>query len=169
MFRPSLIFILLSCAAFSGELRAATPPVAATPITVPVFGPRFKEIHERIDVLYRNRNGSYPLPDPQLNVFRTVAEKKVATATPKDPTPAEKIDADTILRQAVMGVKGGIITDAEGAAFFFANQKRYREGDIIMARFRDKPVTLVIKRVTITNVTFGFENAEITVSANQLR
>src|SRR4051812_21247457 len=84
----SLSFVLFCAVGFVAavEAHAAVPKVEDAPITVPVFGPRFKEIHERIDALYRYRNGAYPLPDARINLFRPLTERAVVLETPRDTT-----------------------------------------------------------------------------------
>jgi hypothetical protein len=161
MRRGYLILLFVGGAA----LKAEEPP-----ISVPAFGPRFKEIHERIEALYSTRNGTYPLPDPGINLFRLAAERAVVAEVPKEPIPTETLpDADTMLREATAPIKGGIVKASGDTAYFVANRKNYREGDLFVARFRGKPVTLTIKRVTATSVTFALDGAEVTISANQLR
>lgn len=161
---------VIPCLLVAGVMHAANKPAEEAPISVPSFGPRYKEIHERIDALYRNRNGNTPLPTALVNPFRPATEANPTPVVPTEPTKTEvPIDSEVILRQALLTLRGGgIVTAQDGQAYYFLNQKRYREGDIISAKFRDKPVSILIKRVSGTLVTFSFDNAEVTVSANQL-
>lgn len=172
MRRPSFRSLVVLCLlAGDAALHAATPPAPAEPpLTVPSFGPRFKEIHERIDALYQYRNGNYPPPDPSLNLFRSATERAAPVEIAKEATPVEAPpDPEAVVRQAITTLRGGIIKPFIGRAYFVANNKRYVEGDAFTARFRDKPVSIRVKKIEEKSVILSYENTDVTVTSNQLK
>lgn len=152
------LFLLLGAVAYGAD---------AGPVAVVSFGPRFKEIRERIDALYQYRTGKTPPPDQQVNLFRLPAEHVVTPVpnqTPVEPPP----DSEAILRQTLANLKGGIVNFG-GTAYFVTSRKNYQEGDVLALRYKDKQVAIVIRRVTATGVMFALDTAEVFVSANQLK
>lgn len=136
---------------------------SAQPIVVPSLGPRYKQTRERVDELFRYRNGTLPVPDPQLNLFRVAAYNSVFPELPVQTRVDEPAVSDEmILKLAVATLKGGTLT-VGGRSYLTINQKRHTEGDIIVIRVRDRPVSLLLKHLTPNSATFSYKSAEIVV------
>ncbi len=143
----------------------------AQPVTVPALGPRYRQTRERIDALFQYRNGTYPLSDPSRDLFRfgDAPPPQISTEANKlDLTPSDSDDA--ILRRAITGFNLGRIGQG-GVSYVTVNEKRYKEGESVPTRLRDrdKPVFLFVKYVTLTSVTFSYHTAEQVIQFASLK
>lgn len=135
---------------------------AAQPITVPALGPRFKQTRERIDAIFKYRTGEDSVPDPKLNLFRTATAPATAPEIP-DVRKNEPVDSDeVILQQTVASLRRSNMKRGD-QLLLLINQKTYQEGSIVPTRYKDRPVLLEIKAVSENSVTFGYNQAQLTV------
>jgi hypothetical protein len=136
----------------------------AEPVVVPSLGPRYKQTRERVEELFRYRNGKVPAPDPKTNLFRVAPYNTVLPDLPVQTTKSEEPSApdEVILRLAVATLKGGTLTIG-GQSYLSVNKKRYQEGDRIVTKVHDKPVVLILKRLAQKTATLSLNEAEIVV------
>lgn len=137
----------------------------AQPVTVPSLGPRYKQTRERVEELFRYRNGNVPPPDPKLDLFRVVPYS--GSPPPELPTPTKveekSLPDEVLLKLAVATIKAGTVTQG-GRSYLIANKKRYEAGDFVVTVVRGKPVRLQLKYVAHNTATFAYGEAEMVAS-----
>ena len=139
--------------------------VQAQPIAVPALGPRFKQTHERAEALFGPRNGTHPLPDAQLNLFRAsadIAPPRVTPAAGEAPRPVLPAD-QTILQEALAALKkgGGGLVAIGGRTHLTFNQKVYKDGDSLSIPVRGKAVEIHITRISSSSVILSLNESEV--------
>jgi hypothetical protein len=151
-YRRSLI--LLVCGACLTAL--------AQPILVPTLGPRFKQTRDRVEEMFRYRNGKAPELDPKVNLFRISSHNTESPEVPVQTTKQEPEAPDeVILKLAIATLKAATIITGDGRAYLVVDgKKRYEEGDFITATVRGKPVRLLVKRVGQNTATLAYNSAE---------
>ncbi|MEO6567680.1 MAG: hypothetical protein ABIO94_02870 [Opitutaceae bacterium] len=137
----------------------AIASVSAQPVAVPAFGPRFKQIRERADVMLGRRNGSTPPLDTNINLFQT---PNTPTASPADNTPEpEPVGSDdTLLAEALVVLKGKVNTMVrEGRSVVSVGPTSYREGESLPVQLRTGKINLRITRITANSVTLALNES----------
>ncbi len=155
--RAILLALLGVCAGAGGRAEV---------ITVPALGPRFKQTRERIADLFQNRNGTYPVPDPRQNPFRTGTDPVGESTPTATAVPAAALSPDSdaaILRQGIATIKVGGWLVNRGVPYVTINQRSYKEGDVILVRVQAKAVYLRVKGITQNTVTLTLNEAELTL------
>ncbi|HEX2853799.1 MAG TPA: hypothetical protein VHO24_11215 [Opitutaceae bacterium] len=135
----------------------------AEPVVVPMLGPRYKQTRERIEVLFRYRNGDLPPLDTSVNLFRIAPHSSAPPELPQtkveEPAPPDEM----ILKLAVATLKAGTVT-ARGRSYLVINKKQYEEGDFIPTLVRGKTVRLLLKRVSQNTATLSYNGVEMVAS-----
>jgi hypothetical protein len=158
---PLLIFVSLLPLA-----TMAAQPVDQ-PITVPSFGPRFRQIRERAEVLFGRRDGAFPPPDARLNLFQN-PEGTVIVQQGKVPELEPMGSDETLLNEAVAALKGkGGFAIQGNRTFFAVGGKNYGEGDSISVPLRAGPVLLRVTRISRSGVTLTLNQVEAEIRFNQ--
>lgn len=155
------------------EPTKKTPPTVTgkTPTgTTPVLQPRFQQVRDKIDALFRNRSESLPDPDPKKNPFRPAGSGAVAKAPSRAsgaaekaaPAPASATDL-AILQQAAATLKvAGSITIG-GINHLSINQVPYKEGDVINVRLKGQIAFVRVKNISRYSYTLSLNGAELSV------
>ena len=145
----------------------------ASTIVVPL-SPRFRQIRERIAVLFHDRIDPPPPPDLRFNPFRPPGAT-VPVYAPADaeggttPAPVVAAQADlAILQQAVALLRVRGIVERGGKLLLTINagpgrDGTYKEGDILTLIAQDQPVHLRVRQITRYSVMFSLRDAELTL------
>jgi hypothetical protein len=138
---------------------------------------RFKEIDERLTVLFRYRSGAKP--DLSSNPFRAPgtapapgATTTTATTTPADSGTKPKDASDAgpapnanlaLLQQAAatLRVTGNLATG--GQSRLVINGHNYREGDMVPTQVANETIYLRVKEIARRSVTLELDGAEMTL------
>lgn len=154
-------------AAASGPTSSATAvvPAGKTP-PPPPLSPRFVQVRERIDALFRNRITTPPPIDARQNPFRPAGVFVPTVATPDGRTaPVEQPATDQVLLQEAMTtLKIGGVFEIKGRQHRTVNGRPYKEGDVIPAQAQGQPVYLKVKSLTPKAMTLALREAETTVT-----
>jgi len=138
--------------------------------TTPPLQPRFQQVRDKIDALFRNRSESLPDPDPKKNPFRPAGSGAVAktpsrgsgVAEKAAPPPASATDL-AILQQAAATLKvAGSITIG-GVNHLSINQVPYKEGDVINVRLKGQVAFVRVKNISRYSYTLSLNGAELSV------
>jgi hypothetical protein len=185
----SLGLILL---ALPVALPAATPPAAppaastsVTPATPPKtsvpnpLAPRFKQVRDRIEVLFQNRNDVPPPLEPRFNPFRSptapaaptlataplptvgTANAEGASTSPVPPPPANTNLAT--LQQAVATLKVSGVFEITGKSHLVINARPYKEGDVVQTLVAGETIYLRVREISKRSVTLVLNDAEMTL------
>jgi hypothetical protein len=170
----------------STPLQAAAPapapvePAKKTPPTItgkapagttPPLQPRFQQVRDKIDALFRNRGESLPDPDPKKNPFRPAGSGAVAktpsrgsgVAEKAAPPPSASATDLAILQQAAATLKvAGSITIG-GVNHLSINQVPYKEGDVINVRLKGQIAFVRVKNISRYSYTLSLNGAELSV------
>jgi hypothetical protein len=176
--RPGLLLWLIA-ASFA---RAAEAPVADAPTAAPVLAPaagaakappppplspRFIQVRNRIDALYRHRTSSPAPLDPRQNPFRPAGVFVAPVVAPDGRTivaPIEQSTDETLLRDAVALLKVGGVFEVGKKQHRVVNGRPYKEGDVIPAQLPGQTVYLRIKALSAKSMTLGLKEAETTIN-----
>lgn len=150
-------------------LTGAEPPRKAPKSSVPnPFAPRFKQVRDRIDDLYRHRNEPPSPPDARSNPFRTPgtpAAAPVAAAAGADeasltPDAASNL---SLLQLSVATLRVSGVFEVGGRSHLVINKRPYKEGDVIQTQVQGEPVYLRIREISKRSVTLELNEAEMTL------
>lgn len=167
-----LLFLLLAA---TGPLPAAEPAAtaAAKLPPVPPLSPRFKQVRERIDALFSNRNETPAPPDARANPFRSpgaVIEARPVTApeptsstTPNEPLPVASATDLARLQAAVATLKVSGTFEKDGRLFLVINAKPYKDNDVLQTQIQGEPVYMRVRQVSRHSVTVVLNEAEMTL------
>jgi hypothetical protein len=172
--KPHLLGLLLFLSAGAGMLPAAdapSTPAGAKPPPGPVLSPRFKQVRERIDALFSNRNDTPATPDPRQNPFRspgTVIESRPVPAptepnAPSEPLPVASATDLARLQAAVATLKVSGTFEKDGRLFLVINAKPYKDNDVLQTQIQGEPVYMRVRQVTRHSVTVVLNDAEMTL------
>ena len=144
---------------------AAKAAVAPAP---PPLSPRFQQVRDRIDALFRHRSETPPAPDPRKNPFRPAGAAPVALAAPGSAAssqlpPVEPNTDAQLLQQGAATLKVAGTIQIGGLAHLIINQVPYKEGEIINTRVRGQPVYLRLKNISRYSYTLSLNAAELSV------
>jgi hypothetical protein len=171
---PRLIILFLAVAAAAGLSMAAEAPATAKspPASQPPLSPRFKQVRQKIDVLFKNRGETPPAPDPRQNPFRPAGAVAVADAGRAAgasgevnlPAVPEPPSSDlTKLQGSVATLKIGGRLQTGGQLYLMINGKPYKENEVITTQVQGEPVYLRIRQISSREVTLGLNEAEMTL------
>ena len=163
-------------------LRAADPPLAEPPKPAKQsapnpMAPRFKQVRDRIESLFQNRNDAPPPLEPRFNPFRTpgsVPPPPVATVTTPPPansdgTPAAPVPPPpsstnlAILQQAVATLKVSGVFEIGGKSHLVINARPYKEGDVVQTLVQGETIYLRVREISKRSVTLVLNDAEMTL------
>ena len=157
-----------SAAAKPKKIPAAKAPVAPVAPAPPPLSPRFQQVRDRIDALFRHRSETPPAPDPRKNPFRPAGAAPVALAAPGSAAssqlpPVEPNTDAQLLQQGAATLKVAGTIQIGGLAHLIINQVPYKEGEIINTRVRGQPVYLRLKNISRYSYTLALNAAELSV------
>lgn len=135
---------------------------------------RFKEIEDRLAVLFRHRQGKKP--DLTRNPFQAPTAPVVAVAAPP-PVPGEPgtKPADTgeaasaagaslaLLQQAAATLKVTGNLESGGQFRVMINSRPYQEGDLVPTLVAGETVYVRVKEISGRSVTLALNDAEMTL------
>ena len=158
-------------AAKDAAVNPVTPPAAAKAPVNPALSPRFLQVRERIDALFRYRNGMSPPPDPRLNPFRPPGSAPAATPAPAskpDPLAGGSIPAPLssdleLLQQAVATLKVSGVLEIAGRSHLVINTKPYKIGEVVQTKVKGESVFLRVRNISRNSVTLGLNSTEMTL------
>ncbi len=166
-----LLFFVLVLGA--GSLRAADAPAAAAEGKLPpapVISPRFKQVRERIDALFSNRNDTPAAPDLRFNPFRSpgaVVEPRPTVApessAASEPLPVASATDLARLQQAVATLKVSGTFEKDSRLFLVINAKPYKDNDVLQTQVQGEPVYMRVRQVSRHSVTVVLNEAEMTL------
>jgi hypothetical protein len=174
--RPFRLLIALGAFAPLPLAAAAPPAPPAPPGPKPSFQQaqvaRFKEVEDRIAVLFQNRNE--PKPDLSANPFRSPGNvpAPVPASAPGEAgaKPAEIVDTGpgpgaslALLQQgaATLRVTGNF--EIGGQAHLVINSRPYKEGDVVQTQVQGETIYLRVKEISRRSVTLALNDAEMTL------
>ncbi len=167
--RPLLGAMLLATVALA-RADVATP---ATPAPKPPpLSPRFQQVRNRIDDLFKQRVAPPAPVDPKHNPFRAAGPFVEAPVIGGEPraagamtTTSEPQGADlTVLQQAVATLKVGGRFVSSGKEHRMVNARLYKEGDVIPTQLQNQTVYLRVKTLTQKSLTLQLNESEMTLS-----
>ena len=147
-------------------------PASAEKAPAPPLSPRFKQVRERIDVLFQNRNETPPPPNPRLNPFRPpglpVSNPDPAQLSPDlglSLTPAPVIPASDLarLQEGVATLKVSGTFEKDGRLYLVINAKPYKNNDVIQTQVQGEPVYMRVREISRRSVTVALNDAEMTL------
>ena len=151
-------------------LAAATAlPVAAAPGKPPKqsvpnpLAPRFKQVRERIDALFQNRNAPPPPLEAAQNPFRVPGAVKAAEAGVSGGRAPVLADDLTLLQQAVATLKVSGVFEIGGHSHLVINARPYKQGDVVQTQAQGEKVYLRVKEISKRTVTLTLNEAEMTL------
>ena len=133
---------------------------------------RFKEVEDKIAILYRHRND--PKPDFRANPFRapgsvaapapTVAEggKLPEGADPASVGPGPGASL-ALLQQGAATLKVSGNFEIGGVSYLVINSRHYKEGDVVQTQVQGETVYLRVKEIARRSVTLSLNDAEMTL------
>ena len=144
---------------------AKTPPKASVPNP---FAPRFKQVRDRIDVLFQHRNEPPPPPDARSNPFRTPGATPLPapSAGPKGGETALAPDMATdlsLLQQSVATLRVSGVFEIAGRSHLVINARPYKEGDVIQTQVLGEAVYLRVREISKRSVTLELNEAQMTL------
>ncbi len=158
-------------AAKDAAVTPVTPPAAAKAPINPALSPRFLQVRERVDALFRYRNGMSPPPDPRLNPFRPPGSAPAAAPAPAskpDPLAGGSIPAPLssdleLLQQAVATLKVSGVLEIAGRSHLVINTKPYKIGEVVQTKVKGESVFLRVRNISRNSVTLGLNSTEMTL------
>ena len=158
-------------AAKDAAVNPVTPLAAAKAPVNPALSPRFLQVRERVDALFRYRNGMSPPPDPRLNPFRPPGSAPAAAPSPAskpDPLAGGSIPAPLssdleLLQQAVATLKVSGVLETAGRSHLVINTKSYKIGEVVQTKVKGESVFLRVRNISRNSVTLGLNGAEMTL------
>lgn len=132
----------------------------AQPVLVPTLGPRYKQTRDRVEEMFRYRNGKAPELDPKVNLFRISSHNTEAPDIPVQTKQEPAAPDEVILKLAIATLKAGTVIKDGRAYLVVDGVRRYEEGDFVTATVRGKPVRLLVKRVGQNTATLAYNSAE---------
>ena len=158
--------IFLSVAASVAAAAAASSTARPSPTTP--LSPRFQQVRDRIDALFRHRLDPPPPVDPRLSPFRPPGS--VLTSRPPGnpgstatPMPEPLASDLALLQQSVAALKVGGMLEADGQYHLVINGKAYKKGDMVQVAVQDTSVYLRVRDIMRHSVTFALNDTEITL------
>jgi hypothetical protein len=178
--RP-LSALVLVIALASARIVAADAPAPAAPATAanagapkpPPLSPRFQQVRNRIDDLFKHRVATPAPVDPKHDPFRApgpFVEAPVIGGEPRGAgstrsAPAEPQGTDlTVLQQAVATLKVGGRFVSSGKEHRMVNARLYKEGDVIPTQLQNQTIYLRVKTLTQKSLTLQLNESEMTLS-----
>lgn len=149
-----------------GPLLAAAEPAAKAPTRAgtPV-PPRFKQVRDRIDALFRHRNEPPPPLGPETNPFRLPGSTLPASTPRGESAAAETRGPELItLQQAAATLRISGTFELNGQAHLVINARPYKAGDVIPAPVGGETVYLRVRDISRRSVTLALNEAELTLS-----
>lgn len=155
-------------------LLAALGPLAGRAAT-PVIGAQlFQETNARIEELFHDRDNPPKPPGPLDNPFRlndSAAAPNSQLAGPKGATvtvnPGPELPAATpdeaMLRMACAGLTFGGLIEVGDRLTVVINKANCKEGGLVTVRVQGAPVYLRIVSLTRDRITFGLNEARLTL------
>jgi len=140
-----------------GSAASSTAPI------VPV-NPRFKQVRDKIAVLFHTDAPLSPVADPGSDPFRigsAGAAPALDAAGPQTPEPASEPASgspEEQLRQFVGRLRIGGVSVLNGVARVSIDGTPHRQGDFVKAGDPANPVWLQVARLTSGSVTFRFRD-----------
>ena len=147
--KPSRIIGLLLIATLAVTPLLGGEPVSPEKAPSPPLSPRFKQVRERIDALFQNRNETPPPPNPRLNPFRPPGLPAIDPEPAQfsadlglSLTPAPVIPASDLarLQEGVATLKVSGTFDKDGLLYLVINAKPYKNNDVIQTQVQGEPV-----------------------------
>jgi hypothetical protein len=156
----------LPAAIFVAAVFAAEPAAPAPKVSVPnPFAPRFKQVRDRVDALFRLRNEPPAPPDIRTNPFRLPGSGNVAPATRPDeppPTPAA-VSNLSLLQDSMATLRVSGVFEISGRSHLVINGRPYKEGDVVQTQVRGEAVYLRVREISKHTVTLALHDAEMTL------
>ena len=133
-------------------VAADAPEASRNP---PLTG-RLKQVHDRIENLFRSRLPDAERPSAAENPFRNA--RIIPAAEPQAATMPAGVTEATLLHEAIasLSIGSGTMARGTGPVSVMINQTFRRTGDIVLTRIRDN-VQMQLKVASITEVGVIFE------------
>lgn len=155
-------------AAAGGRKSRLPDPKSVPP---PPLSPRFQQVRDRIDELFRHRQEEPPVTDPRSNPFRPAGAPLAPprTATPRTPegSPAPAPSASEsdlqLLQQAAATLKVAGSINIRGVDHLSINQTAYKEGDVIHTKVKGQTVLIRVKNISRFSYTLSLNGTELSV------
>jgi hypothetical protein len=165
------ITLLIAATLAVATLGAGEPPAPAKP-PAPPLSPRFKQVRERIDALFQNRNETPAPPDARMNPFRppglpveapdsTVVAGGVAL--PESLVPRVPPTDIARLQEGVATLKVSGTFEKDGRLYLVINAKPYKDNDVIQTQVQGEPVYMRVRQISARSVTVVLNEAEMTL------
>lgn len=163
--------------AVSAAPSTEKPAVAAKTAPASPFAVRFKQVQDRITVLFAHRNETPPPPDPRHNPFRMPGSTQAAPLRPGDGEAGARLTggADNsdpsagpgenlaVLQQAAATLKVTGVVEIAGTAHLVINGRPYKVGDVVKTQIRGETAYLRVKEIEKRSVTLSLDEAEMTL------
>ena len=132
------------------------------------LAPRFRQVRERIDALFRHRNETPLVFDARSNPFRgigAIAPMPVAgrSGAADAPVPVPTNPDLALLQQSAATIKVAGNVEINGRQHLIINQAPYKEGDVIIVRVKGRPIYLRLKEISRLTFTLSLNEADLVV------
>lgn len=151
----------------SAATSTGTAPAAARPLT-----PRFQQVRDRIDALFRHRNATPEAPDLRFDPFRPAG---AAPASPASALAGSEAGASALpvgdakaadlalLQQGAATLKVNGIFEFGGRQHLVVNSRPYKQGDVIQTQVQGQTVYLRVKQIARGSLSLALNEAEMTL------
>jgi len=154
-FFPTLLIACIAALSVRGADAPRTPPLTG----------RMKQVHDRVEALFRSRSPDAERPASDQNPFRD-RDSMAASAPEASAVPAGVSEA-TLLHEAIasLSISSGTMARGDGPISVIVNQTFKRTGDYVLTRIRENVVMqLRIANITEVGVTFEWQGSRETMS-----
>ena len=140
---------------------AAQPP--------PPLSPRFQQVRDRMEELFRHRSEAPPVFEARSNPFRAAGalaplpQRGPKPAAADAPPPVASATDLQLLQQAAATLKVGGTIRIGGVDHLSINQTAYKEGDAINVRVKGQPVVVRVKNISRYSYTLSLNGTELSV------
>lgn len=146
-------------------LPAAEPVAKPGPRPATPIPPRFKQVRDRIDALFRHRNEPPASLGPESNPFRLPGSGAPAAPTRSEGVAATAGGPELItLQQAAATLRVSGTFELNGQAHLVINARPYKAGDVIPAPVGGETVYLRVRDISRRSVTLALNEAELTLT-----
>lgn len=140
----------------------------ASSMPPPPLSPRFQQVRDRIEELFRHRNETPPVFDARSNPFRAAGAvppppRTAATSTEAAQAPVASTTDLQLLQQASAGFKVAGTIQIGGVSHLVINQVPYKEGDVINVKVKGTPVFVRVKNISRYSFTLSLNTSELSV------
>ena len=149
---------------FGAAAKETANAPAKGPAAPPPLSPRFKQVRDRIYVIFHNRNETPPPPDPKANPVRLPGAPEVAVLKSGggDGPPIEAASSDLArLQQGVATLKVSGTFEKDGKLYLVINGKPYKDNEIIQTQVQGEPVYLRVRQISRKGATVVLNDAEM--------